>query len=59
MGRPKKEEFRRDSIFKMRICESDMDLLNELSHDLGINRSEIMREALRDYYIKKIVLGQN
>lgn len=59
MGRPKKEELIKDSIFKMRICESDMDLLNELSHDLGVNRSEIMREALRDYYIKKIVLGQN
>lgn len=59
MGRPKKKEFRKDSVFRMRICESDIDLLNELSHNLCANKSEIMTEALRDYYIKKIVLGQN
>lgn len=48
-GRPKKDLIK-DRVFKMRLNIGERAMLDSLCESKGMNRSEIMRKALKNYY---------
>lgn len=53
-GRPKKDEGTYDYVFKVRLNEDQMYLLQDLEVELDLSRAEIIRQALETFHNIKI-----
>lgn len=49
-GRPKKETSKTNQ-YRLRMNDKEMDMLNHLSVETGEKKSDILRKALRNYYL--------
>lgn len=56
-GRPRKVENGYDSRFNIRFSNDEVSMLNKLNGDLGIEKSEAVREGLKMFYIFKTWQG--
>ena len=51
MGRPKLD-LRKDRLIRFRADANDERLIKELMHELDMSASEVIRAAIRSFYVK-------
>lgn len=51
MGRPKLDS-RKDRVIKFRADANDERLIKELMHELDMSASEVIRAAIRSFYVE-------
>ena len=52
-GRPPVDEVARYRRLEVRVTDSEMDIVDELSFDLNMSRSDVTRYAIRQLYIER------